>query len=79
MNEIRTSSSDLAWQLADAPWRTSTRSQTSNCVEVAPLGTGPAAVALRDSKDRGGPVLLFTPAEWRDFVAGAKNGRFAPA
>lgn len=75
MNEIRTSSSDLARQLADAPWRTSTRSQTSNCVEVAPLGTG-ATVALRDSKDRGGPVLLFSRAEWRGFIAGAKNGQF---
>ncbi|MEU5671421.1 DUF397 domain-containing protein, partial [Micromonospora sp. NPDC047753] len=31
-------------------WRTSTRSQTSNCVEVAPLAAGPSAVALRDSK-----------------------------
>ncbi|MGC1213818.1 MAG: DUF397 domain-containing protein [Micromonospora sp.] len=73
MNETRTSSSDLARQLAEAPWRTSTRSQTSNCVEVAPLE---AAVALRDSKDRGGPVLLFSRAEWRGFIAGTRNGQF---
>ncbi|WP_406041134.1 DUF397 domain-containing protein [Micromonospora sp. NBC_00898] len=76
MNEIRNSPAGLAQQLADAPWRTSTRSQTSNCVEVAPLRTGPAAVALRDSKDRGGPVLLFNRAGWLGFIAGAKNGQF---
>ena len=36
----------------------------------------PAAVALRDSKDRGGPVLLFDRAGWLGFIAGAKNGQF---
>ncbi|MBB5824473.1 DUF397 domain-containing protein [Micromonospora carbonacea] len=76
MNEIPDVSSVLARRLADAPWRTSTRSQTSNCVEVAPLRGGPAAVALRDSKDRGGPVLLFDRAGWAGFLAGTKNGQF---
>jgi hypothetical protein len=75
MNEIRNTPSPRA-HLADAPWRKSTRSQTSNCVEVAPLRTGPAAVALRDSKDQGGPVLLFNRAGWLGFIAGAKNGQF---
>ncbi|KXK62987.1 DUF397 domain-containing protein [Micromonospora fluostatini] len=74
MNDIRDTA--LARQLVDAPWRTSTRSQTSNCVEVAALPTGPAAVALRDSKDRGGPVLLFDRAEWNGFLAGTRNGEF---
>jgi Domain of unknown function (DUF397) len=77
MNEVRSSSPDLARQLAGAAWRKSTRSQTSNCVEVARLRTGPAAVALRDSKDRSGPVLLFHRAGWLGFIAGAKNGQFA--
>ncbi|HEY0700902.1 MAG TPA: DUF397 domain-containing protein [Micromonospora sp.] len=62
--------------LADAPWRTSSRSQTSNCVEVAPLGAGGAPVALRDSKDRSGPVLLFERSRWLDFIAGTKDGEF---
>lgn len=66
----------LGAHLADAAWRISSRSQTSNCVEVAPLCTGPAAVALRDSKDRSGPVLLFDLAGWRGFVTGTKNGEF---
>ncbi|GAB3174897.1 uncharacterized protein DUF397 [Micromonospora palomenae] len=74
MNDIRNTVS--ARQLADAPWRKSTRSQTSNCVEVAPLGAGPAVVALRDSKDPSGPVLLFNRAGWLGFVGGAKNGQF---
>ncbi|MEU3453168.1 DUF397 domain-containing protein [Micromonospora sp. NPDC006766] len=77
MNEIRNSSSDLARQLAGAGWRKSSRSQTSNCVEIAPLRTGPAAVALRDSKDPSGPVLLFNRAGWLGFIGGAKNGQFA--
>lgn len=62
--------------LAHAPWRTSTRSQTSNCVEVAPLGGGTDPVALRDSKDRSGPVLVFGRTQWLDFIAGTKNGEF---
>ncbi|MET8043512.1 DUF397 domain-containing protein [Micromonospora sp. NPDC005215] len=76
MNNMRNTPSASVRSLADAPWRTSTRSQTSNCVEVAPLGTGPSAVALRDSKDRGGPVLLFNRAGWLGFIAGAKGGQF---
>ncbi|MEH0843916.1 DUF397 domain-containing protein [Micromonospora sp. CPCC 205711] len=74
MSEIR--NTVPAHELADAPWRKSTRSQTSNCVEVAPLGAGPAAVALRDSKDPSGPVLLFNRAGWLGFIGGAKNGQF---
>jgi hypothetical protein len=68
--------------LRSAAWRTSTRSQTSNCVEVAPLGgrtTGHpavAAVAVRDSKDRRGPVLVFARNQWLDFLTATKNGEF---
>lgn len=43
------------------------------CVEV---GFVTAEVLLRDSKNRGGPVLHFTPEEWRAFVAGVKDGEF---
>ncbi|MFI5832513.1 MULTISPECIES: DUF397 domain-containing protein [Micromonospora] len=76
MNEIRHSTTARSGHLAGAAWRKSTRSQTSNCVEVAPLGTGPATMALRDSKDPSGPVLLFNRAGWLGFIAGAKNGQF---
>lgn len=63
--------------LARATWRTSRRSSgNGNCVEVAILDD---AVAVRDTKDRPGPVLVFRPAGWTAFVAGAGNGSFTPA
>ncbi|MCO1617572.1 MULTISPECIES: DUF397 domain-containing protein [Micromonospora] len=76
MNEIHTSTTALSGRLTGAAWRKSTRSQTSNCVEVAPLDSGPATVALRDSKDPSGPVLLFDRAGWLGFLAGTKSGQF---
>ncbi|WP_329109091.1 DUF397 domain-containing protein [Micromonospora sp. NBC_01699] len=58
--------------LTRARWRTSRRSSgNGNCVEVAVLD---GAVAVRDSKDRPGPVLLFGPAGWAAFVGGAGDG-----
>jgi hypothetical protein len=54
-------------------WRISSRSQNTNCVEVAPLGRN---VGMRDSKDRTGPMLIFTRERWRDFVASTKDGEF---
>lgn len=63
-----------ALDLTRAAWFKSTRSSgNGNCVEVAILDDG---VAVRDTKDRSGAVLLFAPAEWDSFVAGAKNGEF---
>nr|WSX76825.1 DUF397 domain-containing protein [Streptomyces sp. NBC_00899] len=40
--------------------------QSSDCVEVAAC---PETVHVRDSKDKEGPRLAFTPAEWSAFVA----------
>jgi hypothetical protein len=45
-----------------------------DCVEVAGLADG--RIGVRDSKDVTGPVLEFTSAEWRAFIAGARNGEF---
>jgi hypothetical protein len=60
--------------LTRAAWFKSTRSSgNGNCVEVAIVDD---AVGVRDSKDRSGPVLVFTASEWRAFVAGAKDGQF---
>jgi hypothetical protein len=58
-----------------AAWHKSTRSgpNCDNCVEVAFLD---GAVAVRDSKNAAGPVLVFAPGEWDAFVAGAKGGEF---
>jgi Domain of unknown function (DUF397) len=65
----------LIVDLDRADWRKSTRSgpYSDNCVEVAFVD---GAIAMRDSKDPTGPVLIFTPAEWDAFVAGAKDGEF---
>ncbi|MDG4767248.1 DUF397 domain-containing protein [Solwaraspora sp. WMMD406] len=53
--------------LTTAPrWRTSTYSEAGSCVEVA--DNLPGRVLVRDTKDRGGPVLTFGPSAWRSFV-----------
>ncbi|MFI0791743.1 DUF397 domain-containing protein [Micromonospora rubida] len=56
--------------LTTARWRTSSRSNGTggNCVEVA--GNLPGVVVVRDSKDRSGPVLAYSPAAWRAFLTG---------
>jgi Domain of unknown function (DUF397) len=59
--------------LSTAAWRKSTLSSLNGCVEVAVVD---GRVAVRDSKDRGGPVLLFTPVEWAAFLGGVRNGEF---
>ena len=45
-----------------------------NCVEVANLPGG--AVGVRNSRDRAGLVLRFTPEEWHAFLGGVRNGEF---
>ena len=60
---------------ADVIWRKSRHSGTEDaCVETAFLPDGD--VAVRDSKDRQGPVLRYTPREWHAFIAGVKEGEF---
>ncbi|MTE14170.1 DUF397 domain-containing protein [Nocardia aurantiaca] len=55
--------------LSDAQWFKSTYSQpTADCVEIAHLSTG--AVGVRDSKDPGGPALVFAGDQWDSFLAG---------
>ena len=59
-----------------AVWKKSSRSNGNggnNCVEVAFLDTD---VAVRDSKNRSGPALIFNAAEWTAFVNSAKDGEF---
>jgi hypothetical protein len=43
------------------------------CIEVTWLN---GMVAVRNSRDPGGPVLMYTAAEWRAFVDGVKKGEF---
>lgn len=61
--------------LTGARWRKSTRSSNQgNCLEVADNLIG--VVAVRDSKDPGGPILAFVPRAWNDFVAVISTGGF---
>jgi hypothetical protein len=60
---------------ADLAWIKSSLSLAQgSCVEVASLPDG--GVGIRDSKDPSGPVLRFTPDEWRAFLGGARDGEF---
>lgn len=62
-------------EIAAAKWVKSSGSfANGNCVEVAALPGG--RVAMRDSKNAGGPVLTFTAAEWDAFLGGVVLGEF---
>jgi Domain of unknown function (DUF397) len=58
--------SELFWLKAQA-------SGAGSCVELASMVGG---VAIRDSKDPEGPVLVYTPTEFSAFLNGARNGEF---
>jgi Domain of unknown function (DUF397) len=60
--------------LTSAVWHKSSFSNTGgNCVEVARNLTG--IVAVRDSKVPDAPALVLTPAQWRTFLLGVREGR----
>ena len=61
-------------QVDDLEFLASSRSGSSNCVEVSRMPDG--RVAVRDSKNRDGPLLTFTSAQWARFVADIKNKEF---
>ncbi len=48
-------------------------SNGGSCVEVR---RHDGVIEVRDSKDRTGPVLSFSPAEWDAFLNGARNAEF---
>jgi hypothetical protein len=59
--------------LSRAVWRISSRSGgNGNCVEVA--ANLPGMVAVRDSKDRSGPVLIFAHTAWEAFTVQLCDG-----
>ena len=60
--------------LSHARWRKSSFSGGggSNCVEVADAGQ---AIAVRDSKDMQGSVLVLGQHAWRQFAAKVKTER----
>ena len=61
--------------LTGVTWRRSSCSaKRKGCVEAAFLADG--RVAIRDSKNRSGPALVYTAHEWDAFLKGAKDGEF---
>ena len=62
----------MALDPSAAHWRKATGSGAGqDCVELAPADLVAAlpGVAVRDSKDPHGPVLVFSPKEWSLFAA----------
>jgi Domain of unknown function (DUF397) len=57
--------------LPQVAWRRSSHCDTNSCVDVAFLGD---RVAVRDSKDENGSVLVFSLAAWTTFTERAKDG-----
>lgn len=56
-------------------WRKSRRSNpTGNCVELT--WTVDGGVAVRNSRDPSGPVLVYTREEMAAFLLGARDGDF---
>jgi hypothetical protein len=62
--------------LTGAVWHKSMRSggNGGDCVEVAV--NLPGVVAVRDTKDRKGGTLVFTPSQWAAFLDGVRDGDF---
>lgn len=56
-------------------WRRTSFCNNGSCVEVAYLDDDDQ-VAVRDSKDHDGPMLIFTATEWDGFLSGVRDGQF---
>jgi hypothetical protein len=55
-------------------WRKAQRSVNNGaCVELTSFG---GRIVVRDSKDPGGPVLLYGPKGWHAFLNATKEGKF---
>jgi predicted secreted Zn-dependent protease len=57
----------------DLDWRTSSFTSNGNCVEIAAFGE---SLLVRNSNNRGGPVVQFTSIEWEQFIKGVYAGEF---
>ncbi|MYT31986.1 DUF397 domain-containing protein [Streptomyces sp. SID8354] len=67
-----------ATDIAGAQWVKSSYSvaNESQCVQVADLRVTLGRIAVRDSKDAGGPALTFSADGWSPFVSAVRRGEF---
>lgn len=64
----------MAGKPADQPtWRIARKCDTGACVEIGTLGE---SVLVRSSGDVDGVYVTLSREEWREFVAGVKDGDF---
>lgn len=74
---IRSAANVAGDKLEGAVWRKSSKSGTQGeCVEVA--RNLPGIVAMRDSKDPDGPLLILVPVTWASFVAALRQDPSQP-
>ncbi|MER7753699.1 DUF397 domain-containing protein [Kitasatospora sp. NPDC097643] len=62
----------------DVVWEKSSHSGSDGgqCIEFSRTVTARGLVPVRDSKDPGGPSLLFSACAWSSFISGVKSGEF---
>ncbi len=71
INAMTVQRGGLAWR------KSSYSSPQGNCLEVAALPSGHAAI--RDTKQQAGPTLVFARATWQTFCSAIKTGSFDQA
>ena len=65
----------LRSRLSELDWAKSSLSYANgSCVEISGLSS--EFINVRHSKDKKGPILRFTPAEWDAFLGGVRMGEF---
>lgn len=55
----------------------SSYSDNKACVEVGSCDCDGNLILVRDSKDKTGPTLSFTPDAWTGFLSGIRDGDFS--
>jgi len=74
MNWTKSTASNPNGSCVETAWVTATDSGGDCCVQAKALPEG--GILMRDSKDKEGPHLHFTPEEWNAFLAGVERREF---